>query len=444
MSEAECAQTEQFIVSQLGLMPKKWRIYDIGSACSLVVDCPHTTPTFRDEGILVARTTNIRDGRFVVEGASYVDEQEYRTRILRAEPQAGDVIFTREAPVGEAFVVPLGMQVCLGQRVMLLRPEPSVLDPIYLLSQISSGFVRSRIATLTAGTTNPHLNVSEVRSFLLPMPPIAEQRRIAEVLDTLNEAIRSTERVIAKLEQAKQGLLRALLTHGIDESGGLRNPDSNPNKFASTRFGPRPANWSVLKLEELIQGRPKNGYSPKEVDQWTGTLMLGLGCLTPSGFRPLQLKNAPLSGLRTERALLNDGDLLISRANTRELVGLSGRFRSLGTPCIYPDLMMRLKPNDRITPEYLEITLRAPETRRQIQAAASGTSGSMVKISSAVVCNLLVAVPDEAEQRRIVAVLNAETSRSDLEERRLTKLRTLKQGLMDDLLTGRVRVEASG
>lgn len=131
--------------------------------------------------------------------------------------------------------------------------------------------------------------------------------------------------------------------------------------------------------------------------------MLGLGCLTPSGFRPLQLKNAPLSDLRTERAILNDGDLLISRANTRELVGLSGRFRAFGTPCIYPDLMMRLKPNGRITPEYLEITLRAPETRRQIQAAASGTSGSMVKISSSVVCNLLVAVPDElraAKNRR--------------------------------------------
>lgn len=182
MNEAKRAQTEQFIVSQLGLLPRKWRICEVGAACLLIVDCPHTTPTFRDEGILVARTTNIRDGRFVVEGASYVDEQEFRTRILRAEPQAGDVIFTREAPVGEAFVVPPGMQVCLGQRVMLLRPDPSLLDPIYLLSQISSGFVRSRIATLTAGTTNPHLNVGEVRSFLLPVPPIDEQRRIAEIL----------------------------------------------------------------------------------------------------------------------------------------------------------------------------------------------------------------------------------------------------------------------
>ena len=107
MSGAKRMQTEQFIVSQLGLLPRNWRICEVGSACSLIVDCPHTTPTFRDEGILVARTANIRDGRFVVEGASYVDEQEFRTRILRAEPQAGDVIFTREAPVGEAFVVPL-------------------------------------------------------------------------------------------------------------------------------------------------------------------------------------------------------------------------------------------------------------------------------------------------------------------------------------------------
>jgi len=322
---------------------------------------------------------------------------------------------------------------------MLLRPDPSVLDSIYLLSQISSGFVRSRITKLTAGTTNPHLNVSEVRSFLLPVPPVAEQQRIARILDTLDEAIRSAERLIDKLAQAKQGLLHNLLTRGIDESGQLRDPAD----IVDTPVGRNPRDWAVLRIEELLEGRPKNGYSPKEADQWTGMLMLGLGCLTQSGFQPVQLKNAPLHDAGLARTILKDGDLLISRANTRELVGLAGRFEELGIPCTYPDLMMRLRPTNRVLPAYLEIVLQAPATRRQIQAAASGTSGSMVKISSNVVCNLLVALPDKVEQKRIVNFLDLETFRLNAEKRRLAKLRLVKQGLMNDLLTGRVRVGAS-
>ena len=94
-------------------LPRSWRICDIGAVCSLVVDCPQYHPIFRGEGTLVARTTNIRDGRFNLQGASYVDEKEYLARIVRAEPRAGDLIFTREAPVGEAFVVPTWMRICL-------------------------------------------------------------------------------------------------------------------------------------------------------------------------------------------------------------------------------------------------------------------------------------------------------------------------------------------
>ncbi len=203
---------DQFSEGPLGLLPRSWRICDIGSMCSLVADCPHTTPIFRDEGTLVARTTNIRDGRFILEGASYVDEQEYRERILRAEPQSGDLIFTREAPVGEAFVVPPWMRICLGQRVMLLRPAPKILDSVYMLSQIYSGFVSARISVLTAGTTNPHLNVSEVRKFLIPVPPIGEQQSIARIVSEFDAEINLRTDELRKFRLLRQGLMDDLLT----------------------------------------------------------------------------------------------------------------------------------------------------------------------------------------------------------------------------------------
>lgn len=171
--------------------------------------------------------------------------------------------------------------------------------------------------------------------------------------------------------------------------------------------------------------------------------MLGLGCLTPRGFVPRQLKHAPSGDSALRRAILVDGDLLMSRANTRELVGLVGRYKSVGFPCIYPDLMMRLTPtNEMRAAFFLElIFLRSPSVRKQIQAYAVGTSESMVKISAAVVLNLRVAVPCLEEQDRIVATfLRCDAQLNALTQKQEKKLQRVKRGLMEDLLTGRVRL----
>jgi type I restriction enzyme S subunit len=198
--------------SALGWIPKEWEIESVAKACSDVVDCPHSTPNFEDQGVLVARTMNIKDGLFLDGLASRVSERQYRERIARLEPQAGDVIFTREAPVGEAFVIPSGMKICLGQRVMLLRPKDRRMIGEYLLAQIYSGTVKDRIAALTSGTTNPHLNVAEVKDFEIPLPPFVEQQGIAERLRGLESRLQSEARDQQKLELLKSGLMDDLLT----------------------------------------------------------------------------------------------------------------------------------------------------------------------------------------------------------------------------------------
>jgi type I restriction enzyme S subunit len=238
----------------------------------------------------------------------------------------------------------------------------------------------------------------------------------------------------------KQGLLHDLLTRGIDEHGELRDPERHPEQFKDSALGRIPRGWEVGPLEDWLCGLPRNGYSPKAVDGWTGSMMLGLGCLTPNGFEARQLKNAPRNDAQLQRALLHPGDLLLSRSNTRDLVGLAGVYESIGAPCIYPDLMMRLSPADTTSSRFLEQILRSLQVRRQIQAAASGTSGSMVKISAAIVRRLLVAMPEMHEQGVIIGTLDRATELVDQEKAETLKLRTLKHGLMDDLLTGRVRV----
>jgi type I restriction enzyme S subunit len=275
---------------------------------------------------------------------------------------------------------------------------------------------------------------------VVDLPPRSEQRRISQILDTVDDAICSTERLIAKLEHAKRGLLNDLLTRGLHDSGELRDPFLHPEDFSETPLGVFPKAFTVRRVDELLARRPKNGHSPPEAESWTGTWMLGLGCLTSSGFAPRQLKLAPPNDPQLIPALLHEGDLLMSRSNTREMVGLVGRYRDVGAPCTYPDLMMRLVPTEEVSTAFLELVLRSHTSRRRIQSMASGTSGSMVKIGSATVMRLQVAIPTRDEQERIVAGFSVFGEGIDREAANLRKLLGLRSGLVDDLLTGRVRV----
>jgi type I restriction enzyme, S subunit len=284
------------------------------------------------------------------------------------------------------------------------------------------------------------LNMAKLRQLAIAVPPFSEQRRIAEVLDTADEAIRQTEGLIAKLKQTKQGLLHDLLTRGLDENGELRDPVVHPEQFKDSPLGRIPREWNVVSVGDLLTGRPQNGFSPKEADAPTGTLMLGLGCLTPDGFVPRHLKYAPLEDTRVRSTLLHDGDVLVSRSNTRDLVGLVGVYRDIGHPCIYPDLMMRLTPGPSISGEFLALLLMHYSVRRQLTSAASGTSGSMVKISGSVVMGALALSVPQREQSRIMDRLEHQQARIRAEQAYRDKLVLLKKGLMQDLLTGRVRV----
>ncbi len=193
--------------------------------------------------------------------------------------------------------------------------------------------------------------------------------------------------------------------------------------------------WEEHRLGSLLTAPPRNGYSPRASADWTGELMLGLGCLTVDGFSPVQLKNAPKNDRGCLPFRLESGDLLISRSNTRELVGLAGRYRDVGYPCSYPDLMMRLLPGSRVEPSHLERLLRSPIGRRQIQAEAVGTSGSMVKINRRIVESLLFPIPLLPEQQRIAKILDTLDEAIRKTEQLIAKLQQVKQGLLHDLLT---------
>jgi len=205
-------ETHEFKDSVLGRIPKEWEIYSIDKVCLNVIDCPHSTPEYLKGGILVARTMHIKNGQYDIQNTSYVSEEEYINRIQRLEPHSGDIIFTREAPVGEAFIVPEGMKICLGQRVMQLRPNLVFCLPEYLLELIYSEKTRLRFDGIVGGTTNPHLNVSDVKKFEFAVPKPDEQIRICNSLKGLRDLLNKEQDNLKKATKLKTALMQDLLT----------------------------------------------------------------------------------------------------------------------------------------------------------------------------------------------------------------------------------------
>jgi type I restriction enzyme, S subunit len=198
--------------TEIGELPHSWQVIEVRDGCDIIVDCPHSTPKFRESGVLVARNFNIRNGKFVSPPAFYTSEEEYQQRIKRCTPEAGDILFSREAPVGEACLIPPNSKLSLGQRMMLLRTIKSKLNGYFLVQAFYSESVRPRMLALASGVTAKHLNVADVKRLKVPLPSVEEQLYISEVLQACEDKIDALDRETRLLDELFKAMLEELIT----------------------------------------------------------------------------------------------------------------------------------------------------------------------------------------------------------------------------------------
>lgn len=201
--------------TRIGEIPQEWDFVQLNEVCSEVVDCLNTTPEYSNQGIRVILTSEIEDGRYKLEDAPYVSEEVYKERIRRIEPKSDDVVFTREAPIGEAFKIPEGQRLCLGQRTMQLRVKDGVLSPDYLLEMLYSNKMQSWFERVAVGSTTKHMRVEDVEQMKVPVPSIDEQSLIASLLRAYRNSIEKNMEYVDQLKRLKQGLMQDLLSGGV-------------------------------------------------------------------------------------------------------------------------------------------------------------------------------------------------------------------------------------
>jgi type I restriction enzyme S subunit len=232
------------------------------SICLLVVDCPHATPKWTDSGVVVLRNQNIKGGRLDLSSPSYTDEEHYLGRTKRAVPQAGDIVITREAPMGDVCQIPEGLKCCLGQRQVLLRPDPKKVESRFLLYALQSPYIQHQISwNEGTGSTVSNLRIPVLEALSVPTPELAVQREIAETLGTLDDRITLLRETNATLEAMAQALFKSWFVdfdpvhakkvgrtpEGMDEATANLFPDD----FEESELGLVPKGWKNSNLSNV-------------------------------------------------------------------------------------------------------------------------------------------------------------------------------------------------
>jgi type I restriction enzyme S subunit len=364
------------------------------------------------------------------------------------KPEIGDVLLnsTGTGTIGRSCVFDAQGSFIVDGHVTLLRPVEGQFRGEWLNAVFRTDWGQRHLERFCySGSTNQiELNRSQLSSTSLPVPRIDEQNLFAEIFATLDSAIQQTEAIVEKLKQVKQGLLHDLLTRGIDANGELRpSYEQTPHLYKESPLGWIPKEWSSMLLGDALIGidagwSPNCPEEPPRVGEWG---VLKVSAVSGGKFQPNESKRLPM-GLRPDSSIeVCDGDVLLTRANgVADLVATTVFVETTPRRLMLSDKTLRLNPLPQLlSSRILAAFMSHPLIRKQIGGMLNGSSGQK-NISQEQIRQLQIAIPPLTEQKLAEVVIQKAESRIYAEQIQLSKWKSEKSGLMDDLLTGRVRV----
>lgn len=353
------------------------------------------------DGIPLLNPSDLIDGRIDIHKAVRVPEL-VAIRMADYRVKSGDVVLARRGELGRyGLVGDLEDGYLCGTGSLLVRPGGQ-LSARFFGYYLETSQARAWLSLQSVGSTMENLSEGILARFPVPDIRISDQERIANFLDEqtarIDALIAEKGRLVGTVREYEQSELSRILTQGLT---------SHPLIPTGRPFITRaPVHWRVTAFKRALMGLGQ-GWSPQcegrpaEAHEWG---VLKVGCVNGTSFNANENKALPPSLEPDLTCVLQRGDVLVSRANTRELVGLAALVEDEHPNLLMCDKLYRLRlRTDWVTPEFSVLLLRSDAARRQIELGASGASSSMQNISQDVIRELLVALPPIAEQMEIVS-----------------------------------------
>lgn len=291
----------------------------------------------------------------------------------------------------------------------VLRANEKIL-PSYLFRYVLSDHFVKPLEELQTGTQYPATSDRVVFGQPIPIPPIRVQVGLISALDSLDEKLNSARDRLATIPVLLKKFRQSVLAAAC--SGQLTSDWREANDHEE---------WRETTLSEVILTKPKNGYSAKPIGYETPWKVLTLTATTSGTFDPTKFKYFDQVIPDDSPFWVCDGDIFFQRGNTIEYVGVPALYRGKNKQFIYPDLMMRVRANSRVLPEFLVLACANEDARQYLRDHATGSQGSMPKINQPTLMSLPLSVPGLNEQAEVVRRVESLFALADSIESRLAE-----------------------
>ena len=260
--------------------------------CISIVDCPHSTPKWSEDGLIVVRNFNIKNGSLDLSNPSYTDKDSFDERIKRAKPESGDIIITREAPMGQVCMIPEGVECCLGQRMVLIKVDTKKITSEYLLFALQSEFVQKQIKKSDkTGSIVSNLCIPDLKA--LEIPVLDNTVAVASILKSIVNKIDLNNRINAELEAMAKTLYDYWFVQFDfpDANGKPYKTSGGKMVYNATLKRETPASWKIGNASELFNFNPPTSLK-------TGSLAsyIDMDSLPVKGFMTKKIQKKGFAG----------------------------------------------------------------------------------------------------------------------------------------------------
>lgn len=406
---------EGYKKTEVGVIPHDWEVDSITKYCQeIFLGLTAKVDYVNHGGIPLIRATDISNGKLSFQNALFISNKQHKQLTKYRKAKLGDVLVSKSGSLGVCALVDTEKEFSIYESIIVLQPILNKLFPTFLLYLVSFQDTQKRLLGETVGSTVGHLNLNNFKQLQIPLPPLPEQKAIAQSLSDVDTLITALDQVITKKRKIKQGTMQQLLT-------------------SKKRLPGFSDEWEVKKLEEIGECIIGLTYKPENIRE------SGLLVLRSSNIQGNKLKfddNVFVDIEVPEKLITKKGDILICvRNGSRELIGKNALIDENSESLTFGAFMSIYRTNFY---KYVFHAFQTNEIKKQIHENIGATIN---QITNKNLNSFEIYLPPTVEEQEDIAqVLSDMDAEIEALEKKRDKYKAIKQGMMQELLTGKTRI----
>lgn len=407
--QGEKAIPAGYKLTEVGVIPGDWEVASLQDISSKITDGTHDTPKPAREGIPFLTAIHVKDGRIDFDSCYFLPEKIHNEIYCRCNPEFGDILMVNiGSGTATTAVVNVSYEFSL-KNVALIKPR-NTFSGFYINYALS--FSKTKIIeTISTGGAQPFLSLSQISQLRVAKPSFEEQTAIANVLSDTDALITELEKLIAKKQAIKTATMQQLLTGRTRLPQFAKHPDGTLKGHRSSELGSIPDNWQVVPFKDVLT--IKHGKNQKEVE-------------SPSGKYPIYATGGQIGNATS--FLFDKPSVLIGRKGTID------KPKYADTPFWTVDTLFYSEIKKNVCVKFIYYKFCMIDWMQYNEASG------VPSLNAHTIENVLVVLPNMEEQTAIATVLSDMDAELEALEQKLSKARDIKQGMMQQLLTGRIRL----